>query len=101
MDTMMALRAHGRGGPEQLVYDQAPAPSAGPGEVLIAVHAAAITFAELTWDLEWTTSLAAKPQSLGGRLVSRHSAEAATLLRGRPRRRQRRHSRDRRQSSCA
>jgi NADPH:quinone reductase-like Zn-dependent oxidoreductase len=53
--TMMTLRAHARGGPEQLVYEQAPAPSAGPGEVLIAVHAAAITFAELTWDLEWTT----------------------------------------------
>jgi NADPH:quinone reductase-like Zn-dependent oxidoreductase len=55
MGTMMALRAHARGGPEQLVYEQAPAPSAGPGDVLIAVHAAAITFAELTWDLEWTT----------------------------------------------
>jgi NADPH:quinone reductase-like Zn-dependent oxidoreductase len=52
---MMALRAHARGGPEQLVYEQAPAPSAGPGEVLIAVHAAAITFAELPWDLSWTT----------------------------------------------
>jgi len=55
MGTMMALRAHARGGPEQLVYEQAPEPSAGPGEVLVAVHAAAITFAELTWDLEWTT----------------------------------------------
>ncbi len=55
MGTMMALRAHARGGPGQLVYEQAPAPSAGPGEVLVAVHAAAITFAELTWDLEWTT----------------------------------------------
>lgn len=55
MGTMMALRAHARGGPEQLVYEQAPVPSAGPGEVLIAVHAAAITFAELTWDEEWTT----------------------------------------------
>ncbi|HEY2237230.1 MAG TPA: NADP-dependent oxidoreductase [Streptosporangiaceae bacterium] len=55
MDTMMALRAHVRGGPEQLVYEPAPVPSAGPGQVLIAVHAAAITFAELTWDLEWTT----------------------------------------------
>ena len=54
MGTMMAL-AHARGGPEQLVYEQAPAPAAGPGEALIAVHAAAITFAELTWDLEWTT----------------------------------------------
>ena len=55
MGTMIALRAHARGGPEQLVYEQAPAPAAGPGEALIAVHAAAITFAELTWDLEWTT----------------------------------------------
>jgi NADPH:quinone reductase-like Zn-dependent oxidoreductase len=55
MGTMMALRAHARGGPEQLVYEQAPVPSAGPGEALIAVHAAAITFAELTWDEEWTT----------------------------------------------
>ena len=56
VDTMMALRAHARGGPEQLVYEQAPAPVPGPGEALVAVHAAAITFAELTWDLTWTTS---------------------------------------------
>jgi NADPH:quinone reductase-like Zn-dependent oxidoreductase len=55
MGTMMALRAHARGGPEQLVYERTPAPSAGPGEALVAVHAAAITFAELTWDLTWTT----------------------------------------------
>jgi NADPH:quinone reductase-like Zn-dependent oxidoreductase len=27
----------------------------GPGEALVAVHAAGITFAELTWDLSWTT----------------------------------------------
>jgi NADPH:quinone reductase-like Zn-dependent oxidoreductase len=51
---MMALRAHARGGPEQLVYEQAPAPVPGPGEALVAVHAAGITFAELTWDLSWT-----------------------------------------------
>jgi NADPH:quinone reductase-like Zn-dependent oxidoreductase len=55
MDTMMALRAHARGGPEQLVYEQAPRPVAGPGEVLVAVHAAGITFGELAWDLSWTT----------------------------------------------
>lgn len=36
MGTMMALRAHARGGPEQLVYEQAPKPTAGPGEALIA-----------------------------------------------------------------
>jgi NADPH:quinone reductase-like Zn-dependent oxidoreductase len=55
MRTMMALRAHVRGGPEQLVYEQAPEPTTLPGEALVAVHAAAITFAELTWDLSWTT----------------------------------------------
>jgi NADPH:quinone reductase-like Zn-dependent oxidoreductase len=54
-DTMMALRAHTRGGPERLVYEQAPRPEPRPGEVLVAVHAAAITFAELGWDLSWTT----------------------------------------------
>lgn len=54
-DTMMALRAHARGGAEQLVYEPAPVPVPGPGEALVAVHAAAITFAELTWDLSWTT----------------------------------------------
>jgi NADPH:quinone reductase-like Zn-dependent oxidoreductase len=54
--TMMALRAHARGGPEQLVYEQAPTPEPGPGEALVEVHAAAITFAELTWDQSWTTS---------------------------------------------
>jgi hypothetical protein len=30
-----------------------------PGEALVAVHAAAITFAELTWDLSRTTREAA------------------------------------------
>jgi NADPH:quinone reductase-like Zn-dependent oxidoreductase len=53
--SMMALRAHATGGPEQLVYEQAPTPVPGPGEALVEVHAAAITFAELTWDQTWTT----------------------------------------------
>jgi NADPH:quinone reductase-like Zn-dependent oxidoreductase len=55
MDMMMALRARARGGPGQLVYEQAPVPVPAPGEALVAVHAAAITFAELGWDLSWTT----------------------------------------------
>ena len=54
--TMRALRAHARGGPEQLVYEQAPTPLPGPGEALVEVRAAAITFAELTWDQTWTNS---------------------------------------------
>jgi NADPH:quinone reductase-like Zn-dependent oxidoreductase len=55
VSSMMALRAHARGGPEQLRYEQAPVPVPGPGEVLVAVHAAGITFAEFSWDLSWTT----------------------------------------------
>jgi NADPH:quinone reductase-like Zn-dependent oxidoreductase len=53
--TMMALRAHARGGPEQLTYERCPQPAVAPGEALVAVHAAGITFAELTWELSWTT----------------------------------------------
>jgi NADPH:quinone reductase-like Zn-dependent oxidoreductase len=51
---MTALRAHRRGGPEVLVVERAPVPVAAAGEVLVAVHAAAITFDELTWDETWT-----------------------------------------------
>jgi hypothetical protein len=52
---MMALRAHARGGAEQLVFEQAPVPVPGAGEALVEVHAAGITFAELTWEESWTT----------------------------------------------
>jgi NADPH:quinone reductase-like Zn-dependent oxidoreductase len=50
---MMALRAHERGGPERLVYEEAPRPVAGPDEICVAVRAAGITFAELTWPETW------------------------------------------------
>jgi NADPH:quinone reductase-like Zn-dependent oxidoreductase len=53
--SMMALRAHTQGGPEVLVYESAPRPTAGDDEVLIAVHAAAITFDELTWPETWAS----------------------------------------------
>ncbi len=51
---MTALRAHRRGGPEVLVVEDAPVPVPAAGEALVAVHAAAITFDELTWDETWT-----------------------------------------------
>jgi NADPH:quinone reductase-like Zn-dependent oxidoreductase len=54
MTDMNALRAHTRGGPEQLVYERAPMPDPRAGEVVVAVHAAGITFAELTWEPTWT-----------------------------------------------
>ncbi len=50
---MTALRAHCRGGPEVLVVERAPVPVPAAGEVLVAVHAAAITFDELTWEETW------------------------------------------------
>ncbi|UFS60562.1 NADP-dependent oxidoreductase [Subtercola endophyticus] len=53
-ETMRALRAHQRGGPEQLQLDTIALPTLGPGEVLVEVYATAITFAELTWDETWT-----------------------------------------------
>jgi NADPH:quinone reductase-like Zn-dependent oxidoreductase len=57
VDTMNAVRAHRRGGPEQLVFEVTPRPEPAPGEVLVAVHAASVTPDELTWDPTWTDSL--------------------------------------------
>jgi NADPH:quinone reductase-like Zn-dependent oxidoreductase len=57
MSTMRAVRAHRRGGPEELVYELAPRPEPGQDEVLVAVQAASVTADELTWDASWTDSL--------------------------------------------
>ena len=40
----MPLRSHAIGGPETLTLDEVDDPVAGPGEVLVAVHAAGINF---------------------------------------------------------
>lgn len=47
---MKAVRLHARGGPEQLVYEDAPQPQLEPGDALVRVYATAITRTELTWD---------------------------------------------------
>lgn len=52
---MKAVRLHSRGGPEAFVYEQAPMPRPGAGEVLVRVHAAAVTPTELEWVPTWTT----------------------------------------------
>jgi NADPH:quinone reductase-like Zn-dependent oxidoreductase len=54
MAQMTALRAHRRGGPEVLAVESVPVPVPAVDEVLVAVHAAAITFDELTWEQTWT-----------------------------------------------
>lgn len=43
-----------RGGPENLVYEDAEIPGISNGEVLIKVHAASITPTELTWNSSYT-----------------------------------------------
>ena len=52
---MKAVRLRTRGGPERLAYEDAPVPRPDPGEVLIRVHAAAVTPTELGWVPTWTT----------------------------------------------
>jgi NADPH:quinone reductase-like Zn-dependent oxidoreductase len=53
---MKAICSHARGGPETLVYQDVPNPRMpAPGEVLVRVHAAAVTPTELTWSPTWTT----------------------------------------------
>ena len=52
---MKAIRIHDRGGPDHLVYEDAPQPSPGPGEVLVRVYAAGIIANELKWDETYQT----------------------------------------------
>ena len=54
VDTMKAIRIHRRGGPESLVYEDAPVPVLRPGDALVRVHAAGISPAEFTWNI-WET----------------------------------------------
>jgi NADPH:quinone reductase-like Zn-dependent oxidoreductase len=53
---MKAVRAHTRGGPEVLRYEDAPVPAVGAAEVLVEVHAAAVTPGELAWDETWQSA---------------------------------------------
>ena len=46
---MNVIRLHAPGGPENLVYEQIETPQPHAGEVLVRVHAAAITRDELEW----------------------------------------------------
>ena len=51
MEVMKAIRIHRRGGPEALVYEDAPIPALQPGDALVRVHAASISPAEFTWHI--------------------------------------------------
>src|SRR5258706_2522301 len=60
---MKAIRLHGRGGPDRLVYEDAPQPHPGPGEVLVRVYARGVIANELKWDETYQTS-AGSPRAL-------------------------------------
>jgi len=53
---MKALRIQPRGGPEVLVYEDAPVPKITNGDTLVKVHATVITPTEFTWNTTFTTS---------------------------------------------
>ena len=53
---MKAIRIHGRGGPDHLVYEDTLQPHPGPGEVLVRVHAAGVIANELKWDATYQTT---------------------------------------------
>ena len=84
---MKAIRIHGRGGPDHLVYEDAPQPHPGPGEVLVRVYAAGIIATELKWDETYQTA-AGSPRALPipGRdlsgVVEELGPGATTLVKG-------------------
>ena len=52
---MKAIRLHGSPGNAKLSLDEIPVPKTGTGEVLIRVHATAVTPGELEWYPTWHT----------------------------------------------
>jgi NADPH:quinone reductase-like Zn-dependent oxidoreductase len=78
MAQMTALRARRRGGPEVLAVESAPIPVPGTGDVLVAVHAAAITFDELTWEETWTRNGLSRAPIIPSHEISGVVAEIAS-----------------------
>jgi NADPH:quinone reductase-like Zn-dependent oxidoreductase len=60
---MKAIRIHGRGGPDHLVYEDVPQPHPDPGEVLVRVYATGVIATELKWDETYQTK-AGSPRAL-------------------------------------
>src|SRR5690349_10536699 len=84
---MKAIRIHGRGGPDHLVYEDVPPPHPGPGEVLVRIHASGVIATELQWDETYQTATGSpRPLPIPGRDLSGVVAElgqgATTLTTG-------------------
>src|SRR5437764_1456946 len=84
---MKAIRIQGRGGPDRLVYEDAPQPHPGPGEVLVRVYATGVIAPELTWSATYQTkagstrSLPIPGHDLSG-VVEEVGPDVTTLTRG-------------------
>ena len=78
---MKAIRLHARGGPEAFAYEEAPQPHPEEGEVLVRVHAAAVTPTELAWVPTWTTPTG-EPRRFPIILGHEFSGEVAAVGRG-------------------
>jgi NADPH:quinone reductase-like Zn-dependent oxidoreductase len=76
---MKAVRMHGRGGPDHLVYEEVPKPHPGPGDVLVSVAAAGILVNELKWDVTYqTTAGEPRPLPIPGRDLAGVVAEVSS-----------------------
>jgi NADPH:quinone reductase-like Zn-dependent oxidoreductase len=61
--SMHAFRLYRQDDPSSWVYEDAPVPEPGQGEVLVRVYAAGVTSTELSWTPTWTTPAGA-PRNL-------------------------------------
>jgi NADPH:quinone reductase-like Zn-dependent oxidoreductase len=52
---MKAVRIHVRGGPDKLLYEEAPVPAVPAGYALVRVRASGVTPTELSWGATYTT----------------------------------------------
>src|SRR5262245_51925167 len=75
---MKAIRLHARAKPTAFVYEDTPKHEPGEGEVLIGVHAAAVTPTELEWAPTWTTR-AGEPRPLPVILGHEFSGEICSV----------------------
>lgn len=85
---MKAIRIHGRGGPDHLVYEDAPQPHPGPDQVLVRVYATGIIANELKWDETYQTAAGPSALPIPGRdlagVIEEVGPSVTTLVRGAP-----------------
>lgn len=77
---MKAVRFHEHGGPEVLVYEDAPDPRPGPGEVLVRVRAASINHLDL-WIRQGIPSYGTQLPHIGGNDLAGEILEVGTNIR--------------------